>query len=401
MNRPNSISYRSWSATLLVLLVFAVSMLGGLPGGLTRVRAAASNLDDLRQRIDTKNSEMERLEQQLRNTERKLGDTKRHEGNLQRQLNQIESRLMATINERLRLEKQLKEAEEKVKEVEARLVEAEADLDRQNDLLLRRVRAIYEEGTVSYLEVLLASDSFADFMTRYELLKQVVEADVHLFYQVEADRNLVAAKREELIAYREEVARLKDQVAAREQDFRVQVAAKEKTLDEIHQDVTALEAQYKELDRISEQIKRELVNLQRQYQIQSGELSFMRPVSGGWISSQFGNRWHPILKTYKLHTGTDFAVPWGTAVHAAERGIVVKAGWMGGYGNTVMILHDSAKGLSSLYAHNSSLEVSEGQTVERGQVIARAGSTGFSTGPHVHWEIRVDGVPVNPLNYLK
>ena len=121
------------------------------------------------------------------------------------------------------------------------------------------------------------------------------------------------------------------------------------------------------------------------------------PVSGP-ITSPFGYRFHPIYGRKIFHSGIDIGVDEGTPVHAADSGVVVEADWIDGYGNAVII--DHGNGMSTLYGHNSELAVSAGQTVSKGQVIAYAGSTGNSTGPHVHFEVRVNGDPVNPLNYL-
>ncbi len=123
---------------------------------------------------------------------------------------------------------------------------------------------------------------------------------------------------------------------------------------------------------------------------------FLKPVPGG-IGSGFGMRYHPILHYFRMHTGVDLHASYGEPVHAADKGLVVFADWRGGYGRCVIIDHGS--GYATVYAHMSSFDVSSGQTVSRGQVIGRVGSTGLSTGPHLHFEVRINGTPVNPLNY--
>ena len=125
----------------------------------------------------------------------------------------------------------------------------------------------------------------------------------------------------------------------------------------------------------------------------------MWPAVGHGISSPFGYRIHPITGQYKLHTGVDINVGYGTPVYAADGGTVILAGWNGGYGNCIVINHGN--GLTTLYGHLSSINVSVGQSVGRGQTIGLVGSTGNSTGPHLHWEVAVNGQRVNPLNYAQ
>jgi len=123
----------------------------------------------------------------------------------------------------------------------------------------------------------------------------------------------------------------------------------------------------------------------------------LRPVSGP-ITSQFGKRYHPVLGYSRFHAGTDFGAPHGSRISAAETGIVIFAGWYGGYGNSVIL--DHGDGLTTLYAHASKLHVSEDQTVKKGDMIAAIGTTGLSTGPHLHFEVRQAGKPINPMNFL-
>jgi len=214
-------------------------------------------------------------------------------------------------------------------------------------------------------------------------------------------------------AAKAEVAQRQQQVAARQAQLqtarqeqaaaRAQVAAEAATEQTLLAKVDAQKSSYlkqiNELERESSQIAADLARRQAgQTAPAAGHGVVGYPVSNPVITSPFGYRIHPIYGDLRLHSGVDFAATTGTPVFAADDGTVVTAGWMSGYGNTVVIDHGGA--LATLYGHNSQLLVSAGQVVKRGQKIALAGSTGNSTGPHVHFEVRVHGTPVDPVNYL-
>jgi murein DD-endopeptidase MepM/ murein hydrolase activator NlpD len=189
-------------------------------------------------------------------------------------------------------------------------------------------------------------------------------------------------------------------VAARSESLSATVARYQDRLTELTDRQEEYRAAMDEMERRSEQIAREITEKQREMALAEGVPYLEWPLKPGsyWISSPFGNRYHPILGQWRLHTGVDLAASSGTTIRAAGDGIVLDAGWMGGYGLTVIIAHTST--VSTLYAHASSVLVSGGQTVSEGQSIARVGSTGWSTGPHLHFEVRVDGEPKDPTKYL-
>lgn len=158
-----------------------------------------------------------------------------------------------------------------------------------------------------------------------------------------------------------------------------------------------------QLETYSEELEKTIVKLQSfgymGSNIVKGKGVMMWPTDGGSISSGYGNRIHPIYKEEKMHTGIDIGgIGYDAPVYASADGIVITAGWLGGYGNTVII--DHGNGISTLYGHNSKLTVKVGQEVKRGDLIAKSGSTGVSTGPHIHFEVRVNGKRVNPLEWL-
>ena len=209
--------------------------------------------------------------------------------------------------------------------------------------------------------------------------------------QAAAQRDLVASRREELVAARGQRDGLRAQAQSEE--------AKQKAiLEEVKQQVKKFEAEIASLKKESDAIAALLRARQRsQKLVPSGKGVLAVPVPGE-ITSVFGSRAHPLFETIRMHTGIDFSAATGTPVKAADAGTVVVAGTRGGYGTTVILDHNN--GLATLYGHLSRLAVGEGAKVARGQVIGYAGSTGYSTGPHLHFEVRVNGNPVDPMRYL-
>jgi murein DD-endopeptidase MepM/ murein hydrolase activator NlpD len=214
-----------------------------------------------------------------------------------------------------------------------------------------------------------------------------------------AAKDSVAERRAQIAARRAELQTARDAQAAARAQVASEAAYEQGLLAKVESQRAAYLAQVNQLERESGQIAFDLSRRQSGQTAppaRKGVLSW--PVANPVVTSEFGYRTHPIYGNRRLHAGIDLAANTGTPVMAAAAGTVVTAGWMSGYGYTVVIDHGDA--LATLYAHNSALSVSPGQHVNRGQRIASAGSTGNSTGPHVHFEVRVKGEPVNPRNYL-
>ena len=289
---------------------------------------------------------------------------------------------------------------DKIAKNQAELEEAIAALHRRQEILARRVRAIYMYGQLNYLEVIMGSKSFSDFANRLELLKRIIRADFNLILEIRQRQAEIEAKRAELEAQKKEVDALEAEAAKTQQAIDQKRAEQQAVLDEASQQKEAAEQMERDLQADSQDIQRRIqqraaggggVQI-----VGTGQLSW--PVSGGVITSPQGWRVHPIFGTSIYHAGMDIGVDEGTPVHAADDGVVVDADWLGGYGNCVII--DHGNGMQTVYAHNSALVVSAGQSVSKGELIAYAGSTGYSTGPHCHFEVRINGEPVDPMGYL-
>jgi len=297
-------------------------------------------------------------------------------------------------------------------ETRARLSKAEADLVVAQRSLDRRAVNIYKNGGLDYLEVLFTSSRLTDLVTRVDFLSFIVEQDGVILRQVRDLRAEVDAERKALESEEAQVSEIeRDQRAqttrleglVEDQEAKVaQVASARSTKREVvaqaERDLAAWEKQEAALEKESSALREEIQKLSagvNQSVVGTGQ--FIWPVNGRY-SSPFGYRIHPIFKVKKMHTGIDIGASSGTPIKAADSGVVIQAGWRGGYGQTVVISHGGS--ITTLYAHQSAILVTVGKAVQQGDVIGKVGSTGYSTGPHLHFEVRVNGAPVDPMSYL-
>lgn len=315
------------------------------------------------------------------------------------QLRQIQGTVDTAVAEYKAVKEKLDATEAKIDQNESVLEKTEADLAKKTKVLDKRVRDIYINGQISYVDVLFGAKDFSDLMTRMDLLKRIIKYDYDLITKVQQEKALVMEIKKQLEIDREANKALVDDAAAKAVTVKQRKANKQKLLDRAEYDRDTSERAYQEIVAAS----REVENLIRQSRyvgagmVRSGNGRMIWPINGP-ITSEFGWRTHPIFGTARYHSGLDIAGDYGDPIVAADSGTVIYAGWISGYGNAVIINHGS--GITSLYGHNQSLNVTEGQAVSQGQVIAYCGSTGNSTGPHCHFEVRENGEPVSPYSFL-
>lgn len=370
---------------------------------------------------DYENEAYEEIENEQEEKEKTLDDLQIEKSELENQINAsneqiefIENELSVTvaeiaeINQKI-LDKQMEietlEAQEEellkyVQKAERELEKSNKRYDQQKELLDKRLVALYEMGTTSYLDVLLSSKNISDFLSNYYLITEITEADNALLENVEAEKKyneklneVLSTKQKTLSESREK----KEQKAILLENMSI---IKNNKLQSLTEDEIALQQMIEDYQNQVAEIETEIrllaiANVGAEYV--GGAMAW--PVPGYTrITSPFGMRTHPITGVYKLHTGCDIGAPYGTQFVAANDGIVTYAGENRAYGKMVIIDHGG--GVTTLYAHGSNILVNVGDTIFQGTPVLEVGSTGYSTGPHAHFEVRINGEYVQPLDYI-
>lgn len=359
-------------------------------------------------------NQLDSIQQQVNQQNAIKSDAETVIGSVSEQLRQIEGQLRQATTELNTITEQRVAVENDITLNERQLAEAQKRLEGREAVFYKRVRDIYINGRLSYLDVVIGSKDFSDFANRLEVLKRIIDSDINLISEIKKERAQIEAHKKKLEEDRAKLVELEKAALTKQAEIEQKKAERNVVLQKAQNDRAVAMQAIEELNASSAQISAMLKERQAARAAaaaaaaqSSGQGSSYTWVQGtgqlGWpvsgeITSPYGYRVHPIWGTTIYHSGIDIGVDEGTPVHAADSGVIVWSGWMGGYGYAVVI--DHGNGLSTLYGHNSELAVDEGQSVSKGQVVAYAGSTGNSTGPHVHFEVRENGDPVDPMGYL-
>ena len=345
--------------------------------------------EELENKIGTANVQLEYVQDELSDTMLMVQET--------------EDQVMQYEQEIQDMQTQMDDLQLSINDATNKLAVASQDYNTKKEILAQRLVAMYEAGDTEYLDVLLKSTSIIDFISRYYIIEEMAEYDNELINQVKTEKDTIETTRQQLETQQDEIQSIKAQSEQATIVLSNMRTLQQSYIDQLSEDEKELQEQitaYKQDQlAIEEQIMLATgMNVDIQYS--GGEMLWPVAASGTVITSNFGMREHPIQGVVKQHTGLDIAgVPSGTPVVAAADGVVTYAGWLGGYGNCVMINHGD--GVVTLYGHGSEILTTVGTEVKQGDVILAVGSTGNSTGPHLHFEVRVNGQYTNPLNYVK
>lgn len=331
------------------------------------------------------------------------GELDEVQSNLSENLQQVEK-----LDEKISsAEQQLEEQESKITELKESISKIETELntvtekyEKQRKLFEQRLVATYEAGETQYLDILLKSKSLSDFLSSYYIITELAELDNDLISELEEKKNTIDLSKQKLENEKEELATIVENQTRLTRTLQNTKKMRESFIEKLSDEEKNLQSKIDEINAQYEEVNKQILALAQQG-IDSayigGELAW--PVPGYTrITSKYAMRVHPITGQYKLHTGIDIGAPEGANFVAANDGIVTKAEYNTAYGNMVIIDHGG--GISTLYAHGSEILVEVGQTVKRGEAVLKVGSTGYSTGPHAHFEVRINGVTTDPLPYI-
>lgn len=373
-------------AWIALVAFLAVSILSIIPFGTTRAETAQEKLDKARK-------EQKELQSKLNENKEKRAQEQANKDRIDGEVADIQ----AEIN---RLDAQIEEINDRIEQKDAELAAAHALSSQQYESYKDRVKLIVEKGPITYLEVIINANSLEDFFTRMDVVEQIAAYDNTLLTELKESEKLIETLKQEIEDERARVMVIMEDSLAKKRELAAKQAASQAILDELASSDKEITKEMKEAKAAEQAAQAEIARLV------SGDGSryvggkFLWPTTNSYtITSPYSMRVHPTLGVYKQHTGIDIGAAYGTTVLAAAEGTVIIAGWNKAWGNYVVINHGG--GVTTLYAHNSSLLVSKGQYVTRGQGIAKVGSTGYSTGPHIHFEVQVNGNPVNPMAYLQ
>lgn len=369
----------------ILLTVMVISLV------ITSITFANDEIKKRERELEELNNKIEALDASIENNKNLQSETNVKIKNVQTSIRNLETEI-DTLNTGIA------DTEKAIVDKTAELEVAELKILEKNELLNDRLRVMYKTGTIGYVEVLFGAEDFTDLLSRIDMLQMVLVHDQNLIQFLKEQRDIIEQKKVELETIKLDLVALFESKVSKQDELSVALNSLISYKTDLSKDEAAMSEMEDQLLKEADQLTDIIKNLESAAAYIGGEM--MWPVPGNYsISSLFGNRIHPISKEYKMHTGIDIQSARKTDFVAAQTGTIIFSNWFAGYGKAIIIDHGG--GYTTLYAHLDVINVEVGQVVKKGQIIGKTGNTGYSTGPHLHFEVRMNGDYVDPLTYVK
>lgn len=364
------------------------------------------------QKINEEKQRLKKIEQQIKSIKEEINNLQKEESGYLETLHKIEKLLRDTEKELQNIEKDLEFAHKEIKQGEEELIFEKGMLKEKTKLLESRLREIYKRRLTGYLEIIFNSESFSDFLTRFRYIKNILSLDAKVINDIRQQTKRIENNKMNLENREEILSLLKKEVEKEKENIEFSIKAKKSIMNKIESQKEVYLKSLKELEQSSQEIKNIIERIYKQQEEDSGKVSqkevpaiTLKPKKGilalpvqGKLISKYGRHKNTDFNTYTFNSGIDISAPLGQVVHAAGSGEVIYTGSIKGYGQIIIIDHGGR--VTTLYAHLSRILIDIGDKVKKGQLIGQVGDSGGVSSTRLHFEVRVEGKPTDPMNWL-
>jgi murein DD-endopeptidase MepM/ murein hydrolase activator NlpD len=345
----------------------------------------------------------QQTQKQMQDAQKKIESAKKVQNQFTKKKQALDNEITAIAGNVNKLSSQISTLQSDIETKQDEIAQLSKDEAENTELFKKRMRALYEENSYSYIDMILKSESLSDLFYRLDVITQVSNYDQKVISEIVDKKEKISSAKVELSNKKSDIQAVKSDEEKEKQQLAEKNETNKEEIEKLADDIEAYRLEYEKNEKESQRIQAQIKEIIRQStssntKYTGGVMAWPAPGYGA-ITSPFGMRFHPKLKVNKLHTGVDIGAPSGATVVAANDGVVIISGFSGAYGNYISIDHGG--GITTLYGHHSANLVSKGTKVKRGQAIAKVGSTGWSTGAHLHFEVMVNGEYKDPLGYIK